>query len=145
MASSYRLKVSALLKARESHFFFFSIRVFFHRHWRLTGQQGKGGVHVLFHSTTSTRSRTFRHLFATVHVRWLSHIFNRNACIYQAATRICYSFVWLMEFSIISPCLGKVGIMPSKNLIKAIPIHLCRKKLPLFQVIYYRLTRKNHT
>ena len=32
-------------------FFFFSIRIFFHRHWRLTGQQGKGGDHLLFHST----------------------------------------------------------------------------------------------
>ena len=66
---------------------FFSIRVFFHGHWWLTEQQGKGGDHFLFHSTTSTRSRTFRHLFATLHVRWLSHIFNRNACIYQTATR----------------------------------------------------------
>ena len=55
--------------------------------WQLTGQQGKGGDHLLFHSTTSTRSRIFRHLFATLHVRWLSHIFNRTACIYQAATR----------------------------------------------------------
>ena len=55
--------------------FCFSIRVFFHGHWRLTGQQGKGGDHLLFHSTTSTLSRTFRHLFATLHVRWLSHIF----------------------------------------------------------------------
>ena len=35
----------------------------------------------------STRSRTLRHLFATLHVRWLSHFFNRNACIYQTATR----------------------------------------------------------
>ena len=42
---------------------------------------------ILFHSTTSTRSRKFRHLFATLHVRWVSHIFNRNACIYQTATR----------------------------------------------------------
>ena len=32
---------------------------------RLTGQQGKGRDHLLFHSTPSTRSRTFRHLFAT--------------------------------------------------------------------------------
>ena len=54
--------------------FFFSIRVFFHGHWRLIGHQGKGGDHFLFHSTTSTRSRTFRHLFATLHVRW-HHIF----------------------------------------------------------------------
>ena len=69
------------------HNFFFSIRIFFHRHWWLTGQQGKGGDHLLFHSTTSTRSRTFRQFFATLHVRWLSHIFNRTTCIYQAATR----------------------------------------------------------
>ena len=48
--------------------------------------RGREGT-ILFHSTTSTRSRTFRHLFATLHMRWLSHIFNRNACIYQAATR----------------------------------------------------------
>ena len=38
-------------------------------------------------STTSTRSRIFRHLFATFYVRWLSHIFNRIVCIYQTATR----------------------------------------------------------
>ena len=45
-----------------------------------------------FHSTISTRSRIFRHLFdliylLTLHVRWLSHIFNHTACIYQTATR----------------------------------------------------------
>ena len=65
----------------------FSISVFFHGHWRLTGQQGKGGDHLLFHSTASTRSRTLRHIFVTLHVRWISHVFNRNACIYQTATR----------------------------------------------------------
>ena len=64
---------------------FFSIRVFFHGQWRLTGQQGKGGDHLLLHSATSTRAQIFRHLFATLHVRWLSHIFNRTACIYQTA------------------------------------------------------------
>ena len=66
---------------------FFSIRVFFHRHWRFTGQPGRGGYHLLFHSTTSTCSRTLRHLFSTLHVRWLSRIFNCNACIYQTATQ----------------------------------------------------------
>ena len=52
-------------------FVFFSIGVFFHGHWQLT----------------STLSRTFRHLFAALHVRWLLYIFNRNACIYPNATR----------------------------------------------------------
>ena len=56
------------------NFFFFSIRVFFHRHWRFTGQPGKGQPHVLFHSTTSTCSQILRHLFAALHVRWLSPI-----------------------------------------------------------------------
>ena len=86
--------------------FFISIRAFFHGHWRLTGQQGKGKDHLLFHSTisirsqrfrhlfflfhstTSTRSQTFRHLFATLHLRWLSQIFNSNACFYQTVTRL---------------------------------------------------------
>ena len=60
---------------------FFSIRVFFHRHWRFTGQQGKREDHLSFLSTTPTRSRTLRHLFENLHVRRLSRIFNRNACV----------------------------------------------------------------
>ena len=72
---------------KKGTYHFFCIRAFFDGHWQLTGQQEKGREHLLFHSTASTRSRTFRHLFATLHVRWLSHIFNRNACIYQTATR----------------------------------------------------------
>ena len=64
-------------------FIYFSIRVFFNRYWQITGQQGKGGGHDLFFSTTSTRSRTFRHLFATSHVRWLPRIFNRYSGCYS--------------------------------------------------------------
>ena len=30
--------------------------------------------------------KNIQNLFATLHVRWLSHIFNRIACIYQTAT-----------------------------------------------------------
>ena len=68
-------------------FFFFPIRVFFHWHWRLTGQQGKGGDHFLFHSTTSTRSRTLKELFCNFAREMTITYFNRTACIYQAATR----------------------------------------------------------
>ena len=84
---------------------------------KLTGQQGKGGDHLLFHSTTSTRSRTFRHLFATLHVRWLSHIFNRTTCIYQTATRWDLPpyriTIWLIDdvmliFDWLLACLGFV-------------------------------------
>ena len=50
-----------------------------------TAGEGRGpSFFPLYHFTLS---RTLRHLFATLHVRWLSRIFNRNACVYQAATR----------------------------------------------------------
>ena len=65
---------------------FFCIKVFFHRHWQVAGQMGKGREHLLFHPTTSTCSRTLRHLFATLYMRWLSCIFNCNTCVYQTAT-----------------------------------------------------------
>ena len=53
---------------------FFYYQGFLQRHWRFTGQRGRRGDHLLFHSNTSTRSQTFRHLFGTLHVRWL-HVF----------------------------------------------------------------------
>ena len=79
----------------------FLIRVFYHGHWQLTGEQGKGGDHLLFNSTTFIRSRAFRHLFATLHVWWLSHIFNLNAFIYQTVMRWDLSpyriTIWLID------------------------------------------------
>ena len=95
----------SLLKFIRLATIFFSVRVFFHRHWRFTGQQEKEEDHLLFHSTTSTCSRTLRHLFATLHVRWLSRIFNRNACVYQTATRwdlppYQITTIWLIDWLI---------------------------------------------
>ena len=49
----------------------------------------------LIHPTSSIRSQTLRHLFANLHVTWLSHIFNRTACIYQTATRWDLSPYWI--------------------------------------------------
>ena len=90
-------------------FNFFSIWVFFHEHWRLTEKQGKGGDYLLFHSTTATRSQTFRHLFTTLLVRWLWHIFNRTACVYQTATRWDLPpyriTIWLTDDVTLSFCL----------------------------------------
>ena len=108
---NFRIETKIKTKFQISFFnfflLFFSIRVSFHGHWRLTGQQGKGGDHLLFHSTTSTRS--LRHLFATLHVRWLSRIFNRNACIYQTATRWDLPpyriTIWLIDDVTVSFCL----------------------------------------
>ena len=72
-------------KRLEVSFFFY--QGFLHRQWQFTWQQGKEGDHLLLHSTTSTHSRSLRHLFATLHVRWLSRIFNRNANVYQTTAR----------------------------------------------------------
>ena len=69
---------------------------------------GEGREPSFFHSTTSNRSRTLRPLFATLHVRWLSRIFNRNACVYQTATRWDlppYRFtIWVIDW-LCSVCL----------------------------------------
>ena len=74
------------MKIISCHFWPKSGKLFFYQgflfwHWKFTGQEGKGGDHHLFHSVTSTRLRTLRHFFATLHVRWQSRIFNRNACV----------------------------------------------------------------
>ena len=84
-----RLIFSSSIKGSELVFCFcfFSFKIFFNRHWRLTVQQGEGRDHLLIHSTISTRLLTFKDLFATLHVRWLSHIFSRNVCIYQTVTQ----------------------------------------------------------
>ena len=88
---------------------FFSIRVFFHEHWRLTGQQGKGGgpsFIPLYHFRPLKNIQTI----ATLHMRWLPRIFNSTTCIYQTATRwdlqpywIC---IWLIDdWMLASVCL----------------------------------------
>ena len=74
---------------------FFSISVFIYGHWWPTGKEKKGEKHLLFHSTTSTRFRTFRHSFGTFHVRWLPHTFNRIACVYHTATRCDLPLYWI--------------------------------------------------
>ena len=63
---------------------------------------GEGRDHLLFYSTTSTCSQTFRHLFATLHVKWLSNNFNRIACIFQTATwrdlPPYQTIIWLIDY-----------------------------------------------
>ena len=51
-----------------------------------TAEERRGPSFIPLHSTISIRSQTLRHLFASLHLRQLSHIFNRNACVYQTAT-----------------------------------------------------------
>ena len=51
--STPKLMNSSTFQTEKPPYYFFSIRVFFHRHWRFTGQQGKRGGHLLFHSTTA--------------------------------------------------------------------------------------------
>ena len=117
-------------------FFFFTIRVFFHGHWRLTGQQEKGGDLLLFHSTTSTRSRTFGHLFATLHVRWLSCIFNRNACLPD-----CYSmrFTTLSNYHLIDWWWETGGFELASTITLVLQANRLTKcaSHPIFVVLYW--------
>ena len=53
-------------------------------------ENSRGKDHFLFHFNTLIRSRKFRNLFSTLHVRWLSHIFNRIACYLP----YCYSMIF---------------------------------------------------
>ena len=72
--------------SRDIHFFF-TVRVFFHEHCRLTGQQGRGECHLfipLYHFHPLINIQAFIFQLCTSDD---SHIFNRTACIYQAATR----------------------------------------------------------
>ena len=67
-------------------------------------QQGKGGDHCLFHSATSTCSQTFRHLFVTLHVKWLSHILISLLVFTRLLFDEIYHFIklpfdWLMMWS----------------------------------------------
>ena len=68
-------------KSRLFFSFFLSQTLAIHR------TAGKGRESSLFLSATSTCSRTFRHLLATLHVRWMPRICNRMACNYQSDTR----------------------------------------------------------
>ena len=62
---------------------------------------GEGRGPSLFLSSTSTRSHSFIHLFATLHVRWLSCIFNRNVCIYKTITRWDLPYLWITIWEIV--------------------------------------------
>ena len=88
--------------------YIFSVRVFFHGHWQLTGHQGKGGPSFipLYHFHALTNIQTFICNFT--HER-LSHVCNLNACIYQTATwwdLPPYQItIWLIDNVILIFCL----------------------------------------
>ena len=63
---------------------FFSIRVFFTDTDDSQGSRGREGI--IFYSTLPLPP-AHEHWDIYLHVRWLSRIFNRNACVYQTATR----------------------------------------------------------
>ena len=84
---------------------FFSIRVFLHRHWLFTREQERRRDHLLFQFIISTCSRTFRHSFEVLYMRWLSCNFNRIVCVYQAVTRWnippYWITIWLIDDAIL--------------------------------------------
>ena len=87
-------------------FAFFYVRVSFHGHWQFSRQHRKKGDHPLFLITISIRTQSFRHLFATLYVRWLPRIFYRITCNYQTVfrwdllpLRIC---IWLFFYGMLA-------------------------------------------
>ena len=69
----------------ESNIFFFCQKFLSRKlTTHMTAGEGRGPSFIpLYHFHPLTNIQTF----ATLQVRWLSHIFNHNACIYQAATQ----------------------------------------------------------
>ena len=69
---------------------------------------GDGNGASLFLSTTSTHSRTFRHLFAGLQLTWLPRILDFSTCNYQAVTQRDLStlgnkhFIWKLTVFILS-------------------------------------------
>ena len=92
------------LDTRLSSIFFYQVFLSQTLTTHRTAGEGKGSF--LFDSTISAYSRIYKHLFdliclLTLYVRWLWHIFNRTACIYQIATRWylppCRITIWLID------------------------------------------------
>ena len=65
---------------------FFFYQGFLHRHWWFTGQQGKGEDHLFYSAPPPLPTHEHWDIYQKF-VRWLWLIFNRNACVYQTATR----------------------------------------------------------
>ena len=65
-------------------------------------QDSRGREGTIFIPLCHFHPLTFRHIFSTLYVRWLSHIFNCTTCIYQTVTQWdCYHLIglpfdWLM-------------------------------------------------
>ena len=140
------LWVQIFFNCRDLNFFFY--QDFVSRKLATYRTAGEGRGHLLFHHTTSTCSRTFRHLCGTLYVRWLSHIFNRITCVYQTATRWDLPpyrvTIWLIEVMLIFVCLlvklilGFVQLYDMRNrwARARIDYHPCIESEPTNQVCY---------
>ena len=73
--------------------------------------EGKGRGPSLFFSTTWPISRTFRELFATLHVKWLPHTFKHKVCNYQTSTWWDLPRFWLTNWLIDDGILIIVDLM----------------------------------
>ena len=79
--------------------FFLLYQIFFYRHWPFTGQQGREVTftHPLYHLHTLTNIHLYLQL-----CMWLSSISNRNAFVYQTATRWdlppYWITIWLIDW-----------------------------------------------
>ena len=99
----------AFIKNVFGFLFFFSIRVFFHKHWRLTGQQGKGGT-IFYSALPLPPAPEHSDIYLQLCMWDDYHIFNRTACTYQTATRWdlqpYWITIWLIDYvTLVFVCL----------------------------------------
>ena len=98
----------AFIKNVFGFLFFFSIRVFFHEHWWLTGQQGKGGT-IFYSALPLPPAPEHSDIYLQLCMWDDYHIFNCTACIYQTTTRWDlppYRInIWLIDDVTLSFCL----------------------------------------
>ena len=90
----YNAKPSAYYFHMKTRIYIYKIYIFYQRFLSQT---------LTFHRAAGeTHLRILRHLFVTLHVRWLSRIFNCNACGYQTATRLYLPpyriTIWLIDW-----------------------------------------------
>ena len=89
----YKIVSSNVIGARmqKLHSSFFFYMLFLSQTLMIERTAGEGKRPYLVLSTISTHSRTFRHLFAALNLRWPPLIFIRNECNYHVFTRQNFS------------------------------------------------------
>ena len=125
MAQSWPWGSQIAVKKKKNYYWVYILNFYYFSFFFLSGfsftdadnsqyRRGREGTFFLFHCTTSTASRTSRHLFATLHVRRLDEIYHLiELPLIDDVMLIFCSFTWLDSrflLQIFGPILPKKGI-----------------------------------